>query len=131
LPYATDYRENRVALDTNTLADNVDIENTVVSVVPTHGAVVRADYKTRVGVKVLMTLTRNGKAVPFGSVVTARNGGSSIAGENGQVYLSGMPLSGQVSVKWGSQTTDQCTADYKLPKESAGQILSHVTASCR
>ncbi len=25
LPYATDYRENRVALDTNTLADNVDI----------------------------------------------------------------------------------------------------------
>lgn len=74
LPYATDYRENRVALDTNTLADNVDIENTVVSVVPTHGAVVRADYKTRVGVKVLMTLMRNGKAVPFGSVVTARNG---------------------------------------------------------
>ncbi|HHG2314074.1 TPA: FimD/PapC C-terminal domain-containing protein, partial [Escherichia coli] len=55
----------------------------------------------------------------------------SIAGENGQVYLSGMPLSGQVSVKWGSQTTDQCTADYKLPKESAGQILSHVTVSCR
>ncbi|HHV2608082.1 TPA: FimD/PapC C-terminal domain-containing protein, partial [Escherichia coli] len=81
--------------------------------------------------KVLMTLMRNGKAVPFGSVVTARNGGSSIAGENGQVYLSGMPLSGQVSVKWGSQTTDQCTADYKLPKESAGQILSHVTVSCR
>lgn len=76
LPYATDYRENRVALDTNTLADNVDIENTVVSVVPTHGAVVRADYKTRVGVKVLMTLMRNGKAVPFGSVVTARNGGA-------------------------------------------------------
>lgn len=49
LPYAADYRENRVALDTNTLADNVDIENTVVSVVPTHGAVVRADYKTRGG----------------------------------------------------------------------------------
>ncbi|MCX1731975.1 hypothetical protein JDV14_25350 [Escherichia coli] len=34
-------------------------------------------------------------------------------------------------MKWGSQTTDQCTADYKLPKESAGQILSHVTVSCR
>lgn len=65
-----------MALDTNTLADNVDIENTVVSVVPTHGAVVRADYKTRVGVKVLMTLMRNGKAVPFGSVVTVETGGA-------------------------------------------------------
>jgi outer membrane usher protein len=35
LPYATEYRENRVALDTNTLADNVDLDDAVVSVVPT------------------------------------------------------------------------------------------------
>jgi outer membrane usher protein len=45
LPYATEYRENRVALDTNTLADNVDLDDAVVSVVPTHGAIVRADLK--------------------------------------------------------------------------------------
>ncbi|MCP5928555.1 fimbria/pilus outer membrane usher protein, partial [Klebsiella pneumoniae] len=38
VPYATEYRENRVALDTNTLADNVDLDDAVVSVVPTHGA---------------------------------------------------------------------------------------------
>jgi outer membrane usher protein len=37
LPYATEYRENRVALDTNTLANNVDLDDAVVSVVPTHG----------------------------------------------------------------------------------------------
>ena len=113
LPYATDYRENRVALDTNTLADNVDIENTVVSVVPTHGAVVRADYKTRVGVKVLMTLMRNGKAVPLALSLRPETG-SSIAGENGQVYLSGMPLSGQVSVKWGVR-----------PRTSVLQIINY------
>ncbi|NYZ51964.1 fimbrial biogenesis outer membrane usher protein, partial [Escherichia coli] len=33
LPYATEYRENRVALDTNTLADNVDLDNAVANVV--------------------------------------------------------------------------------------------------
>ncbi|VTO25968.1 outer membrane protein for export and assembly of type 1 fimbriae [Klebsiella pneumoniae] len=37
LPYATEYRENRIALDTNTLADNVDLDDAVVSVVPTMG----------------------------------------------------------------------------------------------
>ncbi len=131
LPYAIDYRENRVALDTNTLADNVDIDNTVVSVVPTYGAVVLADYKTRLGVKLLMTLKRNGKFVPFGSVVTTEDGvGSSIVGENGQVYLSGMSLSGKVRVKWGSRASDQCHADYKLPENSKKQILSNITVNC-
>ena len=72
-----------MALDTNTLADNVDIENTVVSVVPTHGAVVRADYKTRVGVKVLMTLMRNGESSSFWLCCYGQKRGSSIAGENG------------------------------------------------
>ena len=33
LPYATEYRENRVALDTNSLADNVDLTESVASVV--------------------------------------------------------------------------------------------------
>ncbi len=37
LPYATEYRENRIALDTNTLADNVDLDDAVVSVVPPWG----------------------------------------------------------------------------------------------
>ena len=51
--------------------------------------------------KVLMTLMRNGKQFLLALSLRPETGGSSIAGENGQVYLSGMPLSGQVSVKWG------------------------------
>lgn len=47
LPYATEYRENRIALDTNTTADNVDLDDAVVSVVPTHGAIVRANFNAR------------------------------------------------------------------------------------
>lgn len=84
LPYATEYRENRVALDTNTLADNVDLDDAVVSVVPTHGAIVRADFKAHVGVKLLMTLTHNGKPVPFGAMVTSgSNQSGSIVADNG------------------------------------------------
>ena len=78
-----------MALDTNTLADNVDIENTVVSVVPTHGAVVRADYKTRVGVESADDADEKRESSSFWLCRYGQKRGSSIAGENGQVYLSG------------------------------------------
>ena len=37
VPYATTYRKNRMALDTTTLGDKVDLDNAVVDVVPTPG----------------------------------------------------------------------------------------------
>ena len=132
LPYATEYRENRVALDTNSLADNVDLDDAVASVVPTHGAIVRAEFKAHVGLKLLMSLIYNGKPVPFGALVTSDGSqGSSIVADNGQVYLSGMPLAGKVRAKWGEGPNASCEADYSLPPESKNQALSQLSAVCR
>ena len=132
LPYATEYRENRVALDTNTLADNVDLDDAVVSVVPTHGAIVRAEFKAHVGMKLLMTLIHNGKPVPFGAMVTsAGNQNASIVADNGLVYLSGMPLAGKVQVMWGQDANARCEAEYRLPNESQQQSLIQLSATCR
>ncbi|KKY76517.1 fimbrial biogenesis usher protein [Klebsiella michiganensis] len=132
LPYATEYRENRVALDTNSLADNVDLDDAVASVVPTHGAIVRAEFKAHVGLKLLMSLIYNGKPVPFGALATpVGRQGSSIVADNGQVYLSGMPLAGKVLAKWGEGPNASCEADYSLPPESKNQALSQLSAVCR
>ena len=132
LPYATEYRENRVALDTNSLADNVDLDDAVVSVVPTHGAIARAEFKAHVGLKLLMSLIYNGKPVPFGALVTpAGSQGSSIVADNGQVYLSGMPLAGKVLAKWGEGPNASCEADYSLPPEKQNQLLIPLSAECR
>lgn len=132
LPYATEYRENRVALDTNTLDDNVDLDNAVVSVVPTHGAIVRADFKARIGGKLLMTLTHDEKPVPFGALVTSdSNQSGSIVADNGQVYLSGMPLAGTIQVKWGEGASASCVASYRLPEESQRQSINQLSAECR
>ena len=132
LPYATEYRENRVALDTNSLADNVDLDDAVVSVVPTHGAIARAEFKAHVGLKLLMSLIYNGKPVPFGALVTSDGSqASSIVADNGQVYLSGMPLAGKVRAKWGEGPNASCEADYSLPPESKNQALSQLLAVCR
>ena len=94
LPYATEYRENRVALDTNSLADNVDLDDAVASVVPTHGAIVRAEFKAHVGLKLLMSLTYNGKPVPFGALVTSDGSqASSIIGRRSSSFMPGISSS--------------------------------------
>lgn len=38
-----------MALDTNSLNDETDIDDAVVNVVPTQGAIVRANFKARLG----------------------------------------------------------------------------------
>ncbi len=73
VPYAVAYRENRIALNPNTLPDNVEIDDAIVDVVPTQGAVARAEFTTHTGLKILMTLMHNNKPVPFGAVVSLGN----------------------------------------------------------
>ncbi|MGS6556012.1 fimbria/pilus outer membrane usher protein, partial [Escherichia coli] len=99
MPYATVYRYNRIALDTNTMGNSIDVEKNISSVVPTQGALVRANFDTRIGVRALITVTQGGKPVPFGSLVRENSTGiTSMVGDDGQVYLSGAPLSGELLV---------------------------------
>ena len=132
LPFATEYRENRVALNANSLADNVELDETVVTVIPTHGAIARATFNAQIGGKVLMTLKYGNKSVPFGAIVThGENKNGSIVAENGQVYLTGLPQSGKLQVSWGNDKNSNCIVDYKLPEDSPGTLLNQQTAICR
>ncbi|HDJ8068983.1 TPA: fimbrial biogenesis outer membrane usher protein [Escherichia coli] len=132
LPFATEYRENRVALNANSLADNVELDETVVTVIPTHGAIARATFNAQIGGKVLMTLKYGNKSVPFGAIVThGENKNGSIVAENGQVYLTGLPQSGKLQVSWGKDKNSNCIVDYKLPVVSPGTLLNQQTAICR
>lgn len=109
-----------MALDTNSLADDVDIDDAVTHVVPTRGAVVRATFKARPGTRALMTLLYRGKPVPFGAMVTRDDGGSNtIVGEEGETYLSGLNPTGTLNIQWGEGANRQCTARYQLPESKA------------
>ncbi|EKC5546521.1 fimbria/pilus outer membrane usher protein [Escherichia coli] len=132
LPFATEYRENRVALNANSLADNVELDETVVTVIPTHGAIARATFNAQIGGKVLMTLKYGNKSVPFGAIVThGENKNGSIVAENGQVYLTGLPQSGKLQVSWGKDKNSNCIVEYNLPEVSPGTLLNQQTAICR
>ncbi|XGI80456.1 fimbria/pilus outer membrane usher protein [Enterobacter hormaechei] len=129
-PYASVYRENRIALDTSTLNDKTDIESPVTQVVPTRGAIVRAGFVGYTGSRVLMTLTKNGKPLPFGSLVKYGER-SSIIGDEGQVYISGMEKEGTVRIEWGSGVDQQCNAHYRLPEDSMIQTVVRINAECQ
>ncbi|HHA2288281.1 TPA: fimbria/pilus outer membrane usher protein [Enterobacter asburiae] len=134
VPWASAFRENRVALNLGSAGEDTDVEEAVQNVVPTRGAVVKASFSTRSGQRMLVTLTgRDGRPVPFGSMVTLkaqdeRKPVTGIAGEDGQVYLAGMPPSGELEVVWGAGPGERCAARVSVPEASRG--LQHLSAAC-
>ncbi|MGU0056673.1 FimD/PapC C-terminal domain-containing protein [Enterobacter hormaechei] len=98
------------------MPDDVELEINTRTVTPTRGAVVRADYLPKSGRRALMTLTDNDRAVPFGAVVT-------LVGDELQFYCrrsrsgrsTGMREQGTLVATWGSQSSQQCRADFTLP----------------
>lgn len=132
IPYVTPYREGTVTLSTETLPDDADIGLTSQTITPTRGAIVRARFDTRVGKRVLITLIRrNGQAVPFGAMVTDSRSVSSIVGDGGQVYLSGMENSGTATVKWGNSTNEQCQISWQLPETTPASGVVELTTVCQ
>lgn len=125
------YRKNSLSLDTETLPDDVELQLTTRTVIPTRGAVVRAKYIASVGTRVLMTLTRgNGQPVPFGATVTRsadENSAGFIVGDQGQVYLTGLENSGTLLARWGQQSNEQCRVNYVLQgsEGDSGVVLSN------
>lgn len=118
------YDENRVAINSNYFAKaNIELDNTVVNLVPTRGAVVKATFVTHVGYRVLFNVMQaNGKPAPFGAMATANLESGTvtgIVGDNGELYLSGMPQKGHFTVI-GQKT---CSVDYQIAEQKDNELI--------
>jgi outer membrane usher protein len=130
------YDENRVAIDSDYFAKaNIELDNTVVNLVPTRGAVVKAAFVTHVGYRVLFNVTlANGKPAPFGAMASAEQESGTvtgIVGDDGELYLSGMPEAGSVTLNWGSDSAKKCTANYVLHNKPQNTELLQLGLECR
>lgn len=134
VPYESPYRKNNIGLSTETLPDDVDLTQTNKTVVPTRGAVVRADFNARVGTRALLTLRMaNEKYVPFGSSLVIANADSAeefIVGEEGEVYVTGLAQNGVLKAKWGKEAWQQCTVHYKLPDRKQDAVITQLPVEC-
>lgn len=127
------YRKNDIGLNTATLPDNVDLDITNKTVIPTRGAVVRADYVANVGMRALLTLKQiDQQPVPFGALVSLKGneGRSAIIDEGGQVYLTGLSPQGELIVAWGQDNSQRCRVNYSLAGESSVSGISMAEFTC-
>lgn len=124
VPYAVNYRANRIGLSPQSLNDNVDILETVQTVTPTKGAVVLANFDTRIGSRVLVTVRNGNQYVPFGTTATLYSHNietgkeeelsHGIVGEKGELYMSGVPNEAYVKLRWGKGIKEACVAKLQL-----------------
>lgn len=127
VPYANSYQDNRIAINTQTLSADTDIAESVQNVVPTRGAVVRATFNAKTGMRALLRLNYRGKPVPFGAMVVQQDKKNfSIVGENGQVYLSGLSEKQTLNVSWSGKS---CKTSVKLASKSK-EIIHHKSLNC-
>lgn len=132
LPYATSYRENRVALDAASLKRNVDIDNTVVNVVPTKGALVLAEFNAHVGARILMKTSRFGKPLRFGAMATLDGSqtNTGIVDDDGALYMAGLPEEGSITVRWGDGPEQSCRLRYQLTEQQIAAPITRLNAQC-
>ena len=128
-PYATPYRWNRVALNISDLNNETEIENPVVQIVPTSGAIVKANFTVKKGFQILVKLKdKENKVIPFGSQVTME-GAQGIVGDDGNVYISGLTKDeGTLHAKWGNSENEKCSSKYFFNYGS--EAITRLTLVC-
>lgn len=133
VPYATSYRENRIALDAASLKRNVDLENAVVNVVPTKGALVLAEFNAHAGARVLMKTSTQGIPLRFGAIATLDGvqTNSGIIDDDGSLYMAGLPAKGTITVRWGEASDQICHISYQLTEQQINSAITRMDAICR
>lgn len=129
VPYLSSYRKNRVSLDRTTMPKDIDLLDNIKFVSATKGAVVVAKFTPRIGKQALFKLYLNDKTLPFGTVVALKSNEhasySSLIDENGQVYLSGLPIKGDLVAVWGKQENMKCNVTYDLSNfQNLNKVIS-------
>lgn len=128
LPYLTPYVENVITIDPNYLPDNIELEITDIKTTPTKGALVKAKFSTFIGEKAIFKIYDN-KMKPLAFGLMAKLKGSSngvgIIGDEGNLYMSGLPESGDIIVTISNGSTCEFSFDFKtLEKKNSLYIHS-------
>lgn len=132
IPYLTPYELNQITIDPKGLSQDIELRNTTEKVAPHWGAVTKVVFNTRKGIPLLISANNaKGEALPFGADVLDASGvnvGS--VGQMGQIYALTEAASGELTVKWGSQPSEQCKISYNVD-ENADSGFRKITGTCR
>ena len=99
------YYRSTYLIDNDNLPENVEIQDGVMEVAPTKGAIAYRSANAISGNKALVTITlSDGSHPPFGAIVYRENGQGTEVGmvaDQGRTYLTGLNKKADFVVKWG------------------------------
>ncbi|EKS3042745.1 fimbrial biogenesis outer membrane usher protein, partial [Salmonella enterica subsp. enterica serovar Schwarzengrund] len=105
------YNENQINLVPDGLPDGITLTETSKRTVPAKGAVTLLRFNTLKGSQVVFSLQDDkGKKLPFGAIVSLDNNdieNTGIVGDEGRVYLAGIPEKGKLIASWGKNNSCQ------------------------
>lgn len=131
IPSLTPYQKNSIRIDTTSLPEDVDTDETATTVIPSRSAAVATTFTAHIGYRALLHLTdAKGHAIPFGAMVSVDN--SSIIGivdDTGTVYLAGVPATFPINIQWGKARGQQCHASVVLPEPEHAANLAGILST--
>lgn len=133
VPSLSPYRYNDVALDSQGINRNAELDGSQQRVAPSAGAVVRLKFATRTGHALLVRAAMDdGKQLPLGATVYGSDGASiGMVGQGGQVYARVADREGRLTVKWGDSPAERCEIPFQLSEQAAEEVLYRFDATCR
>lgn len=133
VPYLRPYRVNQIALETDQLGPEVEIDNGSAQVLPRRGAVVKASFAARSVSRLVITgRTEDGLPLPFGAqVIDAQGEAIGVVGQAGQVMLATSTEPQRLDVRWGERDDQGCqlSIDPHAMDQKQGYRLQELTCS--
>ena len=126
VPYMTPFRRNEVTVDPKGLPLDVELKTTSVIGVPTAGAVVKLVVPTSNGRSALIeAFQADGRALPFGFDVYNEAGEVvGVVGQASRLWVRGIEEAGRLTVRLGTDESQQCVIDYAVPAGNNGELIS-------
>jgi outer membrane usher protein len=133
LPHLRPYRVNHMALKTDDLGPDVEIDNGAAQVVPRRGAIVKATFEARRVTRIVLSVTApQGSPVPFGAQVKDAQGiVLGIAGQGGQILLATENKPQTLEVRWGERPGQRCELDLNPETMERKQGYHLQSLTCR
>ena len=117
VPYLVPYRLNEVSIDPQGLPIDIELKTTSQQIAPRANSVVMLKFDTVSGQGVMITARfLDGSPVPFGAeVFNATQAAIGLVGQDGRIFLRGIPDAGVLRIKWGDSSDSKCDLNYRLP----------------
>lgn len=129
VPYLTPYRLNDVVLDPQDMSSHVELEETSQRIAPYAGAISKINFGTKSGYAIYIESKRiDQSTLPFAAeVYNANNEIVGMVAQGSLVYVRSKDAAGDLTVKWGSELSEQCHIQYNIQdqvQQEANMIMT-------